>query len=393
MLDALQHHLDQVEGRLTKLLVENEAGTVTNTSKAKTKETEVNEKQLKQESTLPSLLAEYSAAPDTGHTEEQETSYTNQDHLRRRRESEKLREEEEREKQNQKQRDRIERHLALFEQLEHLKEDVRDEYFAALKVKIKRQRHEIEQREKKLEKQMRRAEMKQKKKKERLPRSDGLDDWSFLDHVKQTQYYRIVSLETELKRGGKLKTSSEIQHLWESELFSSSNRQLVALNTVPRRQSDTEDELDNDLTDVDEELHSWAMTTVPEAMLRMSSTHLRKSPKSKREVSKIDDLEKRFPKMTLPPLRILEVKTKDDHPAPDNQLEQRREKVKECKKRYKKKVRMYQQALFNQLATQQILKKHDLFFIQPPVTISEILVRGSIDLIVLLFIVSLTARQ
>jgi hypothetical protein len=81
---------------------------VTNTSKAKTKETEVNEKQLKQESTLPSLLAEYSAAPDTGHTEEQETSYTNQDHLRRRRESEKLREEEEREKQNQKQRDRIE---------------------------------------------------------------------------------------------------------------------------------------------------------------------------------------------------------------------------------------------------------------------------------------------
>jgi hypothetical protein len=228
----------------------------------------------RQESTLPSLLAEYSAAPDTGHTEEQETSYTNQDHLRRRRESEKLREEEEREKQNQKQRDRIERHLALFEQLEHLKEDVRDEYFAALKVKIKRQRHEIEQREKKLEKQMRRAEMKQKKKKERLPRSDGLDDWSFLDHVKQTQYYRIVSLETELKRGGKLKTSSEIQHLWESELFSSSNRQLVALNTVPRRQSDTEDELDNDLTDVDEELHSWAMTTVPEAMLRMSSTHL-----------------------------------------------------------------------------------------------------------------------
>jgi hypothetical protein len=38
---------------------------------------------------------------------------------------------------------------------------------------------------------MRRAEMKQKKKKERLPRSDGLDDWSFLDHVKQTQYYRV----------------------------------------------------------------------------------------------------------------------------------------------------------------------------------------------------------
>ena len=82
--------------------------------------------------------------------------------------------------------------MGLFERLEHVKEDVRDEYFAALQAKIKRQRHEIEQREKRQERRMRHADTKkQKRKKEMLPRSDGVDDWSFLNHIERTQYYKV----------------------------------------------------------------------------------------------------------------------------------------------------------------------------------------------------------
>eukprot|EP00118_Oscarella_pearsei_P000346 m.4748 g.4748 ORF g.4748 m.4748 type:complete len:550 (+) comp11217_c0_seq1:48-1697(+) len=369
MLEALHHQLEQVENRLERLLEETDAPNETPEELEVKKEVAQDEttrekSQPLKASTLPPILHQYTAAKSTNGDVSLKT--------RRRRETEVLRQAEEEEKKREGERQKRERNMALFERLEALKEIVREDYLNALEEKVDRQRAKLKERAKREERREQIAEKRKerrRKKKPRQPRSDGTSDWSFLAHVSATKFYQLVEIEYEMKRDGR--PAGDMKELWNKMLPLPPSKEQQVLKIMPpekprRDNSHPTSVIPSPLPvflENDEPANSWAMTDVPNSMLKSDATQASKSSPSGVTFS-LENLEKKFPKNSLPPLKsfhhslvptCVEFQTNPDE-------DKHRQIYKERKETRKKKVKMYRHAIANHLATARIMKEHqDLF--------------------------------
>lgn len=110
-------------------------------------------------------------------------------------------------------------HDDLIKGLIMLRDYYKAEYKRALQDKVERQRKIMQQQQHKLEEQMKLSQqlekLKHHKVPHRLPRSILINDKQPRDNSRQTDYYKIISLENKLKKEGYLSKVHEVNEFWD----------------------------------------------------------------------------------------------------------------------------------------------------------------------------------
>ncbi|KAL4233634.1 hypothetical protein ACF0H5_008316 [Mactra antiquata] len=213
----------------------------------------------------------------------------------------------------------------------------------------------------------------------RLERVELKHDDSFLRNLPKTDIARIIALQDKMKKEGKLKNQYDVDKFWDDirdpknfyEQFKVTKKD-PSYDHLNKNSNMTGQMEDYDLgprglshiSEVSKASEPWAITqkfqSQNSAGSKSASSDRRRKDSTQVSKDAASELEKRCPKLEMPPLACFSLKLGEKPPDPDSITKKLELKAKEkTRKKFQRKLnKMYQMAMTNTAAANRILERH-----------------------------------
>ncbi|XP_060556835.1 eukaryotic translation initiation factor 5B-like isoform X2 [Ruditapes philippinarum] len=216
----------------------------------------------------------------------------------------------------------------------------------------------------------------------RLERIELKHDDTFLRNIPKTDTARIIALQDKLRKEGKFKSQCDVDKFWDDirkphvfyEHFKVKKRDAVAYDLSDDDQQGSHENIEalpgpemaprslSHISEASKDRDSWAITQ------KFGTSHGPKTPHSGRKRKDSTqmakeaavDLEKRCPKLEMPPLACFSLKLGEKPPDPEEITRKLELKAREkSRKKFQRKLnKMYQMAMTNTAAANRIMAQH-----------------------------------
>ncbi|XP_065907469.1 golgin subfamily A member 6-like protein 22 isoform X2 [Dysidea avara] len=294
---------------------------------------------------LPSL-----SLPPEVHLESA-VSLTSREEERRRLQEDELREA--REKERARILEEKRRHLEVLANKEKQCIKNKRRYVKLMSIRIEQQQQEAKKQQEIFEKRREKEQAKEKarllKKKPARYRGNGETDYSFLAHLPQSLFYKIVAMENELKKSGKLNNIQEVKAFWDEMLA-------PPTTTVESSYKHAED---NFIEEEDEDVtNSWAVTTTV-----IASSYKSRFPKSRKSIME----QTKFVPVQIPVLKPIEdiFSTENARKREEQRITEHKARIDLIQTQSRAVNEMYHTSRANELATRRLLHESGLLQEEP----------------------------